>query len=108
MMQAGKLRDRVGIENPATVSDGAGGATTTWVNVATVWANITLVNARENRAAEQRAEKITHKITLRYRDDINATMRLVSGARIFEIEAITNEDERDHWLVCRCVEGLTA
>jgi len=107
-MRAGDLRHRLIIESPQRLSDGAGGATVTWAQVASVWANIKPVSARELRSAEQRAEKVTHTITLRYRSDIDATMRLVGEGRIFNIDAIINEAERDQWLKCFCVEGLTA
>ena len=107
-MRAGELRSRLVVESPQRVSDGAGGAVTSWLELATIWANITPTSAREQRSAEQRAEKTTHRITLRYRSDINATMRFVGDGRIFDIEAIINEAERDQWLVCYCVEGLTA
>ena len=107
-MRAGKLRHRLIIESPQRASDGAGGAVVTWTQVASIWAHVTPVSARELRSAGQRAEKLTHRITLRYRSGINATMRLVGEGRVFNIDAIINEDERDHWLVCFCVEGLTA
>ena len=107
-MRAGELRSRLVVESPQRVSDGAGGAVTSWLELATIWANVAPTSAREQVSAEQRAEKTTHKITLRYRNDIDATMRFSGGGRIFDIEAIINEAERDQWLVCYCVEGITA
>jgi len=107
-MRAGELRSRLALEIPQRISDGAGGAATSWLEIAKIWANVTPVSASEQRSAEQRAEKITHRITLRYRNDIDATMRFTGDGRIFEIEAIFNEAERDQWLVCHCVEGITA
>jgi SPP1 family predicted phage head-tail adaptor len=106
-MRAGDLRHRLTIESPQRLSDGAGGATVTWTQLASVWAHIKPVSARELRSAEQRAEKVTHEIVLRYRTDINSTMRLTGEGRTFNIEAIINEAERDRWLKCFCVEGLT-
>lgn len=107
-MRAGELRCRLVIENPQRVSDGAGGADVSWVEVATVWANVQPVSAGETRSVGQRAEKITHRITLRYRSDVTAAMRLIGMGRVFEIEAVVNEAERDQWLICSCVEGITA
>jgi len=107
-MRAGELRHRLVIEYPQRVSDGAGGAVISWLELATVWASIHPVSAGEQRSAGQRAEKTTHRITLRYRTDVNATMRFVGNGRIFQIETVINEAERDHWLVCSCVEGITA
>ncbi len=107
-MRAGELRSRLVVESPQRISDGAGGAVTSWLETATIWANVAPTSASEQRSAEQRAEKVTHRITLRYRNDINATMRFVGNGRIFNIEAIINEAERDQWLVCLCAEGITA
>ncbi len=106
-MRAGELRSRLVVESPQRISDGAGGAVTNWLEIATVWANVTPTSASEQRSAEQRAEKTTHKITLRYRNDIDATMRFSGDGRTFKIEATINEAERDQWLVCFCVEGTT-
>jgi len=107
-MRAGELRHRLVIESPQRVNDGAGGAITTWLEVATIWANVQPVTAREQRSADQRTQKTSHRITVRYREDINSTMRFTGEGRIFDIEAIINDAERDHWLVCFCVEGITA
>ncbi len=107
-MRAGELRHRLVVERPQRISDGAGGAAISWLEVATIWANVQPVSAGEHRTAGQRFEKTSHRITLRFRSDVDATMRFVGNGRIFDIEAIINEAERDQWLVCFCVEGIAA
>lgn len=107
-MRAGDLRHRLTIERPQRLSDGSGGAIINWLEVATVWASIKPVSTSRNNSGQQISSLTTHRITLRYRSDIDATMRLVTNGRTFLIDGILNEAERDQWLVCRCVEGVVA
>ena len=86
------------------VSDGAGGATTSWEDVADVWARLTPVGGSEGVEAGRLAGKRAYEIVLRYRDGVQPAMRFVSGARIFEIPTTATIGERRHWLRCLCEE----
>ena len=57
--------------------------------------------------ADQAIETVTHRITIRKRNDIRSGMRFVKGARVFEIETVHDPDETGRYLVCRVrEEGL--
>ena len=47
-----------------------------------------------------------HRVTIRYRSDVAANMRLLFGSRVFQIVGITNVDERKHTLEISTREEL--
>lgn len=105
----GKLRHRVTLQEETRVSDGGGGYTLGWANLAanpTVWAAIEPLTGREYLQARQLAQAVTHRVTLRHRGDVTAGMRLVKGARVFNIRSVIDPGERGRWLELMCEEGV--
>ncbi len=96
----GDLRYRLTLERPTRVSDGGGGAVTTWDFVADVWAAIAPRGGTETIVAEAIAGRSTFSIHMRYRSDVTPDMRLRLGARIFEILAVSDADDRRRFLLC--------
>lgn len=102
MLDAGKLRHRVVIQQLVDLEDSAGevqddlGAMIQeWEDVATVWAAIEPLSAREFIAAQSEQSKVVARVTIRYRDDINFTMRLYHAAKdvYYNIEGILADKE---------------
>ena len=72
------LRDRVQLRCIATSArDDEGGTTTTFVPLATVWARVRQLTARQGDSADGRAVLLTHSVVLRYRTDLVPGDRLV-------------------------------
>ena len=91
-MRAGTLRHRVRIESFDYVRDESGEVIQDpstgeelreWVEVATVPASIEPLSAREFIAAQATQSKVSVRIVIRYRDDLNAAMRIVHGNKIY-------------------------
>lgn len=85
-IEAGRLRHRVRIEelrylldsNGDTWQDDVTGETRqAWEEVATVWAAIEPLSAREFVQSQAMQSQITARIVIRYRDGLHAAMRLV-------------------------------
>lgn len=85
-IQAGRLRHRVRIEEKRYLLDSNGdawqdpqtGATRQeWTLVATVWAAIEPMSAREFVQSQAMQSQVTTRIVIRYRDGMHAAMRLV-------------------------------
>ncbi len=85
-MEAGKLRHEVRIERldylrdetGAVLQDPSSGETAQqWFEVATVWAAIEPLSAREFISSAKTQAEIVARIVIRYRDDLDASMRLV-------------------------------
>lgn len=102
MVLAGKMRQRIRIEQPVLTPDGLGGATRAWQTVTTVWGEIISGGGNESSRAGQLSSVVTHRITLRWRADITPEMRVVFGTRVFAIRAIIERDGKR-----RSIELLT-
>ncbi len=102
MVLAGKMRQRIRIEQPVLTPDGLGGATRTWQTVTTVWGEIISNGGNEALRAGQLVSVVTHRIILRWRADITSEMRVAFGTRIFAIRAVVEHDGKR-----RSIELLT-
>lgn len=105
-IKAGALRHRVTLQSAAETPDGGGGFTTAWSDVATVWAAIEPLKGTERLRAEQLENPVTHRVTIRHRAGVTAKMRVAFGARVFNIRAVINPEERNRRLELLCEEGV--
>lgn len=88
-MRTGKLRHRVVIQSMEQTQDPATGEMLAkWVDVATVWASIEPLSAREFIAAQSAQSTVSARIVIRFREGINSTMRLLHGSRVYNIEGV--------------------
>ncbi|MEM6498724.1 MAG: phage head closure protein [Pseudomonadota bacterium] len=102
--EIGRLRHRVTIQYPARSYDEAGGATIAWPPLATVWAQIKLRSGRETFEADSPSARSIYRVVIRYRSDVDPTMRLLWGDRVLQVVAVGDEDGTKRWLSCECEE----
>jgi SPP1 family predicted phage head-tail adaptor len=103
-MDAGLLNHEMTLEEPVETPDGAGGFTAVWTSVGTLWARLEPLDpAREAWAGRDAAEQ-THRITIRFRDDVKQGMRLRKSTRLFPILSVRDADETGRYLICRTRE----
>lgn len=89
MMQAGRLRHRVNIEQVTETRDADGGVVTSWATLhSKVPAEIVPLSGREFVAAQAAQAGITARLTIRYMAGITPKMRVVHGSDIYNIEAV--------------------
>jgi SPP1 family predicted phage head-tail adaptor len=100
----GSMRERVEIQSLATSRDELGSITETWSELATVWASVRSVSAREYYAARQVNAEVTHRVAIRYRSDVTPLMRLIWGSRTLEIVSALDKDGRERFLELLCTE----
>ena len=101
-----KLRHRVTLQRKGRTSDGMGGFVEGWTDVATVYARVEPLKGRERYAAQQVHPELSHRVTIRYRNDVTANdMRVRYGSRYLYIRAAINEDGANRYLRLECVEG---
>lgn len=103
-LEIGALRHRVTIEQAVPSDDGAGGSTTAWIAIATVWAHVAPVKALQAERFGRLDGVVTHRVTMRHRDDVVGGMRLIHGSRILRLLVVHDPDERDRWLECLAEE----
>jgi len=88
-MQAGKLRQRVELQRVSNSQDPQSGANIeTWQPLATVWASIEPLSARDFIAAQAAQNQISARAVIRYRADIKAGMRFIHGDTTYFIEGV--------------------
>lgn len=101
-MNAGRLRHPLNLQRLELTQDPTTGEMTEgWVTVSREWASIEGVNGREFLSASAEQAETTYRITIRHRNDLDATWRLVSGATTYGIEAILPGNQTV-WLVLMC------
>ena len=106
MTMIGTLRFRVILESPARIAEDGGAASYSWSSLGSMFARIKPIAGREIVAADGTSARVTHEVTLRHRDPIDATMRFIDGTRVLEIRAVLDMEGRRRWLRCLCEERL--
>jgi len=100
-----ELNKRITIQSPTRTADGMGGWTEAWSTLATVWAAVWPVSAKEILQGGQTSMELTHRIRIRYRDGVLASQRILYGTRYLSIIGIINPSERREWLDLLCKEN---
>ncbi|RDH41599.1 phage head closure protein [Zooshikella ganghwensis] len=93
-MKAGKLRHRILIQKKEVVRDEYNEEQEKWVTVCSCRAEVNPLQGKEFFAAQQINNKITVKITMRYRNGISTAMRIIFKKRIFNILVSINPLEK--------------
>lgn len=89
----GTLNKRITLQESAETPDGAGGVSLAWQSIAvnpSVYASITPLSGGEQWRYHQLENTVTHRIVLRYRDDLTARMRILHGTTPYDIHSIIN------------------
>jgi len=104
-LDPGKLNKRIKIKKKGEKEDGYGGYKTTYIDVCNPWALVRALRGKEKVAAEQTVSEVTHKIIIRYRDDILTSYVVVYKGNILEIESVINLNEENRYLEILCKGG---
>jgi len=97
-MRPGRLDRRISFQKKTVTQNSFGELDETWANYATVWAERVQLRGREYWQAKQVAAELTTRYRIRYRDDLDPTMRLMDGSKTYDILSIIEMGGRDHWL----------
>jgi len=107
-IRAGRLRDRVTIQQNTGSADGYGQPADTWAATATRSCSIEPLNGREYFAAQGENTAVSVRVRFRYESGLLATgKRLVdnrtSPATIYDIESIIDPGNEHRELIAMCV-----
>lgn len=107
-IEAGKLRHRITIQAPGLVQDSTTGEIRTeWTDVATVWAEITDLSVKEYLAAQSAQSEVSTRVRIRFREGVNATMRIIHRGDIYNIHGVQRDpDSGIEWLTLPCSRGV--
>lgn len=106
MSGVGEMRERVAIEAPSRASDGAGGEVVTWAPLVTVWAQVQSLSGAEVTEAERAEARGQYNVTIRFRDDVVAAMRLNWRGQVLNIRNVRDADGRRRRLIIRAEGGV--
>lgn len=107
-MRAGRMRERVTIQQETITPDGMKGGAKSWSAIATdpeVWAAIEPTRGGERLVAMQLQDSVSHDVTIRWRADVTAKHRLLWGAVALNIRAVLPDPRRRH-LTLYCEQGV--
>lgn len=100
----GALRRRLTLELPVATPDGAGGRTLAWQAAGEVFAEVEPRRRTERVEDGRLAGVVTHRITLRRRDDVAGGCRFRDGVRVFRVLTVEDADPARRFLRCRTEE----
>jgi SPP1 family predicted phage head-tail adaptor len=101
-LDAGKLRERITIQQATERRNSLGETTLEWATFAERWASVEGVTAREALGAGQLEVSITHRVRLRYVTGLTQQMRLQWRGRTLEIVSLLEHNNRsEHELICQ-------
>lgn len=86
-MRAGSLRHNITVQVATNTQDSMGSVTRTWATFKAVRASIQPIRGNESIAASQIVAEATHMIQIRYLAGLLPSMRILYGARIFQIKS---------------------
>jgi len=92
-MRAGDLNKRGIIQYIARSKNSFNEDIETWTDLDTVWCSIEPVSGSERWLQQERVSEATYKIRMRYRANINPTMRLKNKNRYLQFLAVLNLEE---------------
>ena len=104
----GDLRNKIALQSRVDVSDGMGGFTTQWTTTANIQAKVEAVSARENFFAGKIKHRVTHKVTIRKRAGVEASMRILFRGITLQVRGIGPTEYRDRFLVLDCEQGVAS
>lgn len=103
-MRIGHLRNPVEIQAAIAGRDSYGQPLNTYGTVAMVWAAVEPLTGDEPVIAEQQVSGVTHRVRVRWREDIPVVGRVLHRGRQLEIKAVLDVMERRREAHLLCVE----
>jgi SPP1 family predicted phage head-tail adaptor len=105
-MRAGELDKYATIQYPAKSKNSFGEDIETWTDLANVWCSIEPVSGAEKWLQQERISEANSKIKMRYRFNLDSTMRLKYKNRYLQFLAVLNIGEKDKELLIPAKEVI--
>ena len=100
-MNAGKLRERVTVQQATESRNALGENVLSWSTFGTIWASVEGVSARESLVYGQNEIKVTHNVKMRYLSGLTQRMRFLWRGRTLEIVSLLEHNNRsEHEAIC--------
>lgn len=101
MIDPGRLRERVTIQQATEKRNAIGETVQSWATFAERWASVEGLSSREVLLQGQQKTETSHRVRLRYVDGFTGTMRLLWRGRVLEIASLLEHGNRsEHEALC--------
>lgn len=108
-LDPGQLRHRITIQQKESVQDSNGDTVDDWSDFATVWAACEPVSVRDFIASRAEQSELSARFVIRYRDDIDASMRIIHRGAIYNIAGVLPDKESGlEYVTIPCRAGVNA
>jgi SPP1 family predicted phage head-tail adaptor len=101
------LNRQIEIQSLAVTPTDAGGFTESWVTLTNAWAKIKNASGTELIHADQLGAVAFSDFTIRYRSDLNESMRVIYRGTEFQVRHINNIEEADKFLIIKAERGVS-
>lgn len=104
MMQSGKLRETITIQQKNLTLSESGGQLVTWSAFkSSVRAGITTATGREFFGHDKLNAQVSHVVKTRWIDGVFPEMRIAWGTRVLNIEYVSEDRKhaREMWIYCK-------
>lgn len=101
MIDPGRLRERVTIQQATETRNSLGETVQSWETFAERWASVEGISSREFLIHGQQKTEISHRVRMRYVDGMTQAMRLLWRGRVLEIASLLEHANRsEHEMLC--------
>jgi SPP1 family predicted phage head-tail adaptor len=102
MIDAGKLRERVTVQQASESRNALGETVLSWATFAERWASVEGVSSRELLQYGQQQIEVSHRVRMRWLSGLTQSMRIVWRGRTLEIVSLLEHGNRsEHEIVCQ-------
>lgn len=106
-LDAGRLDERVVVQQLTSSRNSIGEAIETWSTFATRWASVSRISSREFLQNSQQQTEATHRVRMRYVSGMTHAMRLLWRGAVLEITSLLEKNNRSE-VELLCLERVEA
>lgn len=105
-LSAGMLREFLTFQRKTLTSDGKGGQNVVWQTLFDTYGAVRPLSGRESVFGMQLEGTVTHRIFIRYRDDLTEADRVLVRGQPYQIRAVINLEMMNRWIELPCDSGV--
>ena len=103
---AGMLREPIALQRETSSDDDFGGQIKSFTTYANTKAHVMPLSGREAVFGMQLEGRLSHRIFMRYRPDLQPKDRIVIRGEPVQVRSVINLELRNKWLEVLCEEGV--
>lgn len=106
-MHAGNLNRQIIVQKRTDTRQPGGGRVPTWADFVKVWADILTPTGKQQGLSNQQLNIVTTSFRVRFRSDIDASMRIIYDGEVFDIQAVLKDRAGRVYMDLLCTSGAS-